>query len=163
MIAIPPNHREYKLQQTAAHCNIVFEGETVVQGAGFDPHGVSKITIEDNRGTTCMMDTVFQGEIVVTETLAKTAGPETNKLFSADSSATTALDGNWGADQVNMTFADGTAEIEFGCASATIDAVTFTGPTTFTATGTHLRESGVMPPPGHQPRETLLHRSQSVT
>jgi hypothetical protein len=144
MIAIPPNHREYNLRQTDGHCNMVFEGEN-----GSGPHSLGSIKIEDNRGTTCMMDTVFQGEIVVTETLGTPGGPVTSHLFSADNA--TVLEGKWGADQANMTFDEGTAHIEFGCGSATIDAVTFTDATTFTATGTELPGIGIQPPDGHGP------------
>jgi hypothetical protein len=63
-----------------------------------------------------------------------------------------AILGSWGATGAIMTVSDGHADIEFGCGSASLDAFTFTDPTTFTATGTHLAGSGVQPPPGHEPQ-----------
>lgn len=63
-----------------------------------------------------------------------------------------AILGSWGASNAIMTVSDGHADIEFGCGSASLDAFTFSNPTTFTATGTHLAGSGVQPPPGHEPQ-----------
>jgi hypothetical protein len=62
------------------------------------------------------------------------------------------IDGSWGADQTIMTISGGHADLEFGCGTASFDAPTFTTPTTFTATGTHTRGTGVQPPPGMEPQ-----------
>jgi len=62
------------------------------------------------------------------------------------------LDGDWGADDAIMTFKDGKGRIEFGCADASIDEVTFTSATAFTATGTHQAGSGIPFPPGQGPK-----------
>jgi hypothetical protein len=59
--------------------------------------------------------------------------------------------GSWGATGAIMTISDGQGDIEFGCGRASIDAFTFSNPTTFTATGTHTAGTGVQPPPGHEP------------
>ena len=66
--------------------------------------------------------------------------------------AVSEIDGNWGADQAILNISGGQGNIEFGCGSASFDAITFSTPTTFTATGTHLRGSGVQPPPGFEPQ-----------
>lgn len=89
LVASIPNHREYELRQTTGACAKVYEGETIVKnGVGLDPHKKSKIKIEDNRGFVCMAKP-FLGELVVTETLAKTAGPETTTKFSSEAEPVT--------------------------------------------------------------------------
>jgi hypothetical protein len=150
-----PNHREYKLKKVAGACRKVYEGETIVKnGVGLDPKGVSKIRITDSRGVTCM-DTLFQGEIVVSETLARTSGPETTQLFSAPPQvAEERLGGSWGANQAILSFMQGVGRIEFGCGSATFENVTFTTDKAFTATGSHVSGSGIPFPPGHEPQPT---------
>ena len=62
------------------------------------------------------------------------------------------INGSWGATNAIMTVSDGHGDIEFGCGSASLDAFTFSNPTTFTATGTHTAHTGVQPPPGHEPQ-----------
>jgi hypothetical protein len=148
-----PNHREYKLKKVASACRKVYEGETIVKnGVGLEPNGVSKIRITDNRGVTCM-DAPFQGEIVVSETLARIGGPDTTELFSAPVPVEEErLGGNWGADQAILSFRSGVGRIEFGCALATFENVTFTSDKAFTATGSHLAGSGIPFPPGHEPQ-----------
>jgi hypothetical protein len=63
-----------------------------------------------------------------------------------------ALDGSWGADGAVMSIGSGKGNIEFGCGWASIDTITFSTATKFTATGSHTAGSGVMPPPGHEPQ-----------
>ncbi len=74
-----------------------------------------------------------------------------------------AILGNWGATGAIMTVSDGHADIELGCGSASLDAFTFSDPTTFTATGTHTAGSGVQPPPGHEPQAQPATFSGHVT
>ena len=63
----------------------------------------------------------------------------------------TAMEGQWGADNAIMVITTSSATIEFGCGNATVDAFTFSTPTTFNATGSYLAGSGVQPLPGHEP------------
>lgn len=65
---------------------------------------------------------------------------------------TASIQGEWGADGAIMNVAAGHASIEFGCGYASIDTFSFSGANDFTGTGTHTRGSGVMPPPGMEPR-----------
>ena len=64
----------------------------------------------------------------------------------------TLVDGNWGASNATMTIGVGHGDIEFGCGRASIDAFTFSTPSTFTATGSHTQGTGVRPPPGMEPQ-----------
>lgn len=70
------------------------------------------------------------------------------KMVVAD---TASIQGEWGADGAILTVTGGTGEIEFGCGHASIDSFTFTG-SSFTATGSYTRGTGVMPPPGMEPK-----------
>jgi hypothetical protein len=63
-----------------------------------------------------------------------------------------AIQGSWGATGAIMTVSTGQGEIEFGCGTASMDAFTFSDPSTFVATGTHRRGTGVQPPPGMEPK-----------
>lgn len=63
-----------------------------------------------------------------------------------------AIQGSWGATGAIMTIGAGQGDIEFGCGRASIDTFTFSDPSTFTATGTHTRGTGVQPPPGMEPK-----------
>jgi hypothetical protein len=62
------------------------------------------------------------------------------------------LTGSWGADQASLTTADGGANLEFGCASATIDPFWIGPDGKFSATGTHTAGSGIMFAPGTGPK-----------
>ena len=64
-----------------------------------------------------------------------------------------AVQGSWGATgSAIMTINAGHGSVEFGCGAASIDAFTFSDPSTFTATGTHTSGMGVQPPPGMEPK-----------
>lgn len=71
------------------------------------------------------------------------------KMVVAD---TAAIQGEWGADGAILNVTGGTGEIEFGCGQASIDSFTFSSAQSFTATGSYTRGTGVMPPPGMEPK-----------
>ncbi len=63
------------------------------------------------------------------------------------------IQGSWAATgSAIMTVSVGHAAIEFGCGQASIDELTFSDPSTFTATGTRTAGTGVQMPPGMGPK-----------
>jgi hypothetical protein len=111
------------------------------------PAGLACSALSDE-GAVCGSDVATQKECAAGLTCVLAAGAPISEHTKGTCQKPLVLGGEWGADDAILTFDQGKGRIQFGCAVASIDSVSQTGPTTFTATGTHTSEAGAQPPPG---------------
>jgi hypothetical protein len=133
------------------------------QLSGHHPDAAGTCEKDSAEGEVCGDDVAIQKKCAAGLTCVFAAGGPISEHQAGKCEKVAPITGEWGADSAIMSIGENGARIEFGCATAAIDALVPTTATTFTGTGTHTAGTGIAFPPGMGPKPQAATFSATVS